>query len=135
IARAYADEYYTADPQAALLADTVLPSGLTADDVREACRALKGQILRQETYADDGTAAAVHPYLVSERSYELRCLQPILGKGHGVFFAHPREAIEYHYERNPTDPRITHALTLEVDEYGTVQRSAAVGYPRRSAHV
>ena len=31
------------------------------------------------------------------------------------------------------DPRITHALTLEVDDYGNVLKSAAVGYGRRQA--
>ncbi len=31
------------------------------------------------------------------------------------------------------DPRVTHAFTLEVDAYGATLRSAAVGYPRRTA--
>src|SRR6185503_17769641 len=44
---------------------------------------------------------------------------------------HPREALSYHYERNPTDPRIQHALTLEVDAYGNVLKEAAIGYGRR----
>ena len=135
IARQYAHEYYQGDAQAALLPDTVLPSGLSSDEVREACRALKGQILRQETYADDGSVEAQHPYLASERSYEIRRIQPQMGSAYAVFFVHPREAIEYHYERNPSDPRMTHALTLEVDEYGAARRSAAVGYPRRAAKV
>ncbi|MCA8920090.1 MAG: toxin, partial [Planctomycetes bacterium] len=38
---------------------------------------------------------------------------------------------ERHYERDETDPRIQHALTLEVDEFGNVLRSAAIGYGRR----
>ena len=44
----------------------------------------------------------------------------------------PREAISYHYERNPADPRIQHALTLEVDDYGNVLKQAAIGYGRRT---
>ena len=32
--------------EAMLLPDTVLPAGMTADEEREACRALKGSILR-----------------------------------------------------------------------------------------
>ena len=52
------------------------------------------------------------------------------GNRHAVFFAHPREALSYHYERNPVDPRISHALTLEVDEFGNVLKSVAVGYGR-----
>ena len=48
-----------------------------------------------------------------------------------MFFTHPREAVSYHYERNPADPRIQHALTLEVDAYGNVLKAAAIGYGRR----
>ena len=52
------------------------------------------------------------------------------GNRHAVFFTHAREAISYHYERNPADPRISHALTLEVDDFGNVLKSAAIGYGR-----
>src|SRR6185503_1142371 len=61
-------EYYRepglSDEQAKrlLLDDTILPSGLTLEEEREACRALKGAMLRQETYALDGTPKAPHPY-------------------------------------------------------------------------
>ena len=54
-------EYYRepgltdAQARALLLDDTVLPDGLTVDEEREACRALKGSMLRQEVYALDGT--------------------------------------------------------------------------------
>jgi RHS repeat-associated protein len=136
ISAQYAREYYQGDTLAKLLPDTILPTDLSAVEVREACRALKGQVLRQEVYADDGTAQAAEPYTVSERSYEIRAIQPVLDRAHGVYFVHPREAIEYHYERNPKgviDPRVTHAFTLEVDAYGSTLRSAAVGYPRRTA--
>jgi len=37
-----------------------------------------------------------------------------------VFFTHTREVLTYHYERNSSDPRIQHALTLEVDDQGNV---------------
>ncbi len=136
ISTQYAREYYQGDALATLLPDTILPAGLSALETREACRALKGQILRQEVYADDETALAREPYTVSERSYEVRSIQPVVGRAHGVYLVHPREAIEYHYERNAngvTDPRITHAFTLEVNAYGATLRSAAVGYPRRTA--
>lgn len=143
IAKQYEKEYWSGDEGAVLLPDTILPSGLSAEEAREACRALKGQILRQETYAQDGSDVEERPYLVSERSYDVRRVQPMIkvpSKGlgtegrvtHGVFFTHPREAIEYHYERTLDDPRITHAFTLEVDDFGVVRKSAAVGYPRRS---
>ena len=58
-----------------LLDDTVLPAGLTLDEEREACRALKGSMLRQEIYAQDGTGKADHPYTVTEQNFTVRMLQ------------------------------------------------------------
>lgn len=117
--------------RALLLDDTVLPDGLTADEEREACRALKGATLRQEVYALDGTTKAAFPYTVTEQNFTIRRLQPRDGNRHAVFFTHPREAINYHYERDPDDPRVQHALTLEVDDFGNVLKEAAIGYGRR----
>ena len=114
-----------------LLQDTILPDGLTADEEREACRALKGRMLRQEVYADDGSDQAERPYTVIEQNFTVRLVQPREGNRHAVFFTHAREAFSYHYERNPEDPRTTHALTLEVDEFGNVLKSIAIGYGRR----
>ena len=56
-----------------------------------------------------------HPYTVAEQNFTIRPVQPRGRNRHAVFFTHPREAINYHYERNPADPRVQHALTLEVD--------------------
>lgn len=137
IAARYAAEYYREpglDDQAArrqLLDDTVLPVGLTLDEEREACRALKGQILRQEVYATDGTAEAEHPYTVSERNYTIEVLQAQGTNAHAVFYVHQRETLDFHYERHPRDPRIAHGLVLQVDAFGNVQRSLSIGYGRR----
>ena len=65
------------------------------------------------------------------RTSPIRALQPRGTNRHAVFFTHPREALSFHYERNPADPRIQHALTLEVDDYGNVLKQAAIGYGRR----
>ena len=113
-----------------LLADAILPADLSANEDREACRALKGSMLRQEVYADDGTDKASHPYTVTEQNFSIKLLQATGGNRHAVFFTHGHEAITYHYERNPTDPRTTHNMTLEVDEFGNTLRSLAIGYPR-----
>jgi hypothetical protein len=126
-------EYFTGDSKAVFLPDTELPSNLPAAEIREACRALKGSILRQEIYSDDGTPKAELPYSVSERSYTVQRLQPRGLNPYGVFFSHASETIDYHYERETADPRISHALTLEVDALGNVLKSAAVGYGRRQA--
>ena len=128
-----------AEARAMLLPDTLLPAGLDVEDEREACRALKGSMLRQEVYADDAGPGATRaqverarvPYTVVEQNFSVRALQPRGTHRHGVFFTHAREAVTYRYERNAADPRIEHALTLEVDGYGTVLKQAAVAYGRR----
>jgi RHS repeat-associated protein len=121
------DEEY----RASLLPDTLLPSNLTAEEEREACRSLKGAVLRQEIYALDGTAKEPHPYTVAESNQTIHCLQRQGDNRHAVFFTHAREAITYHYERDPADPRIQHAMTLDVDDYGNVLKAIAIGYGRR----
>jgi len=166
ISRQFAAEYYregsqcAPDGDALLLDDTVLPATLrrpgapplpwqlTPTELREACRAIKGSMLRQEVYAEDGSEAAARPYTVTERSYTIELLQPA-GEHvanspvdhHAVFFVHPRETITAHYERMlyqvdgrwRHDPRVNHQLVLAVDDYGNVLRSVAIGYGRRHA--
>jgi RHS repeat-associated protein len=124
-----------------LLDDTILPDNLTAEEAREACRALKGALLRQEIYALDGTEASTRPYTVSESNSTIATLQRRQHNLHAVFFTHPREAITFHYERTlyaidgvqRADPRVTHSLNLEVDDFGNVLQSADIAYGRRFA--
>ncbi len=141
-------------PITILLPDgTRVPYNLTGEESREACRALRGSILRQEIYALDGTDASDRPYSASERNYTIEILQPQGPNRYAVFFAHPRETIDFHYERklfkvvgntlvdpnapppaaakDVADPRVTHAFTLAVDAFGNVLQSVAVGYGRR----
>lgn len=124
----FAHEYYAGDPQARPLPDSVLPAGLSADEGREARRAFRGQMLRQEVYAEDGST---DPFTVVEKSYEVARLQPRGASRHSIFFSHSRESLTYQYERHPADPRISHQFTLKVDNYGNTTQSAAVAYPRR----
>lgn len=131
ISRRLASEYYSNDAQATPLPDTQLPTGLNTQEERELCRALKGKILRQEVYADDATPASAHPYTVTEHTYQLRLVQPLAANRHAAVYAYEAEAVSYQYERKPNDPRMSHLLTLEVDLFGNVTKSATVGYPRR----
>jgi len=138
-------EYYRepglSDARAAalLIDDTALPAGLTFDEEREACRALKGLMLRQETYADDAVPGATAdqlqrattPYTVTEYNFAIRTVQTTGPNRHSVFLTHPREALTYHYERNAADPRVEHSITLDVDDYGDVLKDIAIGYGRR----
>ncbi len=129
---ALATEYYQQDAQAPRLPDTVLPAGLSVLEEREAARALRGQILRQEIYAEDGLPGSSHPYSASERCYQVRLLQHVEGGQHAVFFVHPAETVDIRYERRPVDPRTQHQLVLDVDDFGNITRSVEIGYPRRS---
>jgi RHS repeat-associated protein len=126
--------------RALLLPETTLPAGLTLEDEREACRALKGRMLRQEVYAEDAPpgssagriARAGTPYTVTEQDFRILSLQPRGANRHAVFLNHPGETITYNYERDPSDPRIRHSLTLEVEAHGNVLKEATIGYGRRA---
>ncbi len=121
-----------AEAKMLLLSDTLIPEGLTLEEEREACRSLKGTMLRQEIYGQDGSDKESYPYSVTEQNFCIRLLQSKKSNGHGIFFTHPNESITFYYERNPADPRIQHHLVLEVDDYGNVRKDVAISYARRS---
>jgi hypothetical protein len=139
-----AHEYYRepGERQQITLPDTVLPSGLTGEEAREACRGLKGCTLRQEVYALDGSESEGMPYSASESNLTVRLLQPRAGNPYCVVFSHPRERISLDYERRlypvggtlRADPRTTHGLTLAVDDYGNILTSVSIAYGRRYPH-
>ncbi len=133
ISNQYISEYYNKDPDGKLLEDTLLPSmDMTAREIKEACRALKGRPLRKEIYALDNSEKSIHPYQVTENNYKIKMLQPTENNPHAVFFTHENEILNYHYERNPLDPRISHNMILEADEdYGNIKKTASIVYPRR----
>lgn len=130
IAHQYRQEYYQQEQQ---LPDSFMPSDLSAVELRECARALKGMLLRQEIYSDDGTPAAPHPYTVTENNFEVRCLQPRAGQPQAVFYPVGRETISLNYERNPDDPRIAHGFALDLDDYGNARASCSVVYGRKLA--
>lgn len=111
--------------------DAVLPAGMSGDELREAVRALRGAMLRQEVFALDATPQEPLPYAVTEHRYEVRRVQAHGENRHAVFFTRERESIGSHTERLPDDPRVTHTATLEIDEFGNVLLAAAVAYGRQ----
>ncbi|UPT86954.1 hypothetical protein HAP41_0000043195 [Bradyrhizobium barranii subsp. apii] len=137
---AFKTSYWDGDERAIHLTESAIPEGLSVDEEREAHRALRGRMLRQEIYsldADDDSAQevrerAARPYETIEQNFTIRTLQPRGRNRHAVFFVHPREVLHAHYERiAPSDPRVAHALTLKVDAFGNVEQSVAIGYGRR----
>ncbi len=134
---AYAAEQWTGDSAAPAVPGPLLPTDLPADELPEAHRAHRGQLLRQEIYALDGTPDEAHPYLVTGTAVEIRRLQPRHSTNSkrpalpGVFHLVERETRTWAYDRDPADPRLNQTLALDVDPYGAVTRSAALAYPRR----
>jgi RHS repeat-associated protein len=123
----YHHEYYQ---QRHHISEPMLPAGIHADELRECLRALKGLPLRQEIYSYDGSEVEQHPYSISENNFEIRRLQPSAGQRHGIYFPVGRESISFNYERNQANPRISHTLGLELDEYGNARKSCSVVYGR-----
>ncbi|HEY0936899.1 MAG TPA: toxin TcdB middle/N-terminal domain-containing protein, partial [Trebonia sp.] len=145
--RSVLTDCYTADPLAVPLFGPILDGLAGGEDYRQALRALAGVPLRTEIYADDATAQAQHPYSVTEHRYRVLRLQPAAEPGQDHFAArapwtqwaaftkHELETVVRDYERDPADPRTSHALTLDVDDHGVVRSSAAVGYRRRTPQI
>lgn len=145
----FADEYFA--PSSPQFQEQVLPEPdlaaqeLTADEWREAFRACKGMMLRQEVYELD-VEALEHPTHPEQRpvtlfstayhNCQIQRLQPRGVNRHAVFLATESEAITYHYELDlrhsslQPDPRIAHTLNLRVDEQGNVLQTVAATYPR-----
>lgn len=141
VSRHLAHEYYRAPGSEPLLADTVLPPDLSPEDAREACRALKGSILREEVYSLDGSLDQEHPYTAGESNRTIRMLQPRGRNLHGIFFVHNRESLSMNYERRlfetpagmRADPQTVHTATMKVNDYGNVLLTASLAYGRRIA--
>jgi len=113
------------------LDDPILPADLTIDEWREAQRACKGLPLRVEVYSKDGSDRQDHPYTTSHYSCLIRLLQPKLKNPFAVFAIGSGESLNYSYERDPSDPRMAHMLTLEIDDFGNILKAATVKYGRK----
>jgi len=134
----FAHEYWPEESQlvdirviAAPGLDPSLVDRMSGDEWREALRACKGRGLRAEVFVDDEQPLA--PYSVEARNYVVEMVQPRGPNQHAVFVVEESETIVYEYDREAADPRISHRLNLEFDEYGNALASAEIVYPRRQA--
>lgn len=126
------------------LAEPELPADLSAQEWREALRACKGMVLRQESYELDTDAIHEKParevplrlYSAATHNCKIKRIQKQSGNKHAVFFVTESEAISYQYELDlraaqlEPDPRIAHSMNLRHDEYGNPQQSLAIAYGR-----
>ncbi|MEO8553102.1 MAG: toxin TcdB middle/C-terminal domain-containing protein, partial [Kofleriaceae bacterium] len=140
-----AGEFYRPGGEHALPA-LALPETPDVEERREALRAAKGRMVRQEIYELEVAALArgahvpVRLFTTASHNQVVARLQPRGPNRHAVFLASESEAITYHYDmdlRGPIapDPRVAHTLNLAIDEYGNVVQGLAVTYPRRGTHV
>ncbi|KAJ5713545.1 uncharacterized protein N7483_010726 [Penicillium malachiteum] len=104
---------------------------------QEALIALRGKLLRVETYGLDGSPKDHLPYAVEECSYDVRQLQHRLdGKTkHPVFQVMPRAALTTDYGRSVEDGRMVHEVVLSTTSWGEVARSLSIVYPRQPKHM
>jgi RHS repeat-associated protein len=115
---------------------------LTTEEWREALRACKGMMLRQEVYELDIDALKADRELPVKlfstvfHNCDIKLIQPKRTNRHAVFHVVESEAITYHYELDlrasniTPDPRIVHTLNLNIDPYGNILQSVTVVYPR-----
>jgi hypothetical protein len=105
---------------------------ITPDDeatAHEIARALAGNVLRVETYAENDPAT---PFLVEQSRYIVR---EVRERGQhdpdNVLMVSPLETISYHSERFINDPLTRHVLNLGRDAFGLTTHSITVSYARR----
>ncbi|TXH37733.1 MAG: insecticidal toxin complex protein [Burkholderiaceae bacterium] len=124
---------------ASTIADPGALAALSPEERREAVRACKSLVLRQEVFARDAPVVGATaedlrrqmlPYTVATHSCHVQLLQPRGPNRHAVFVVVEDEALSISYERNPADPRIDHAFNLEIDDLGYVLEGAKVSYGR-----
>lgn len=118
---------------------------LSTVEWREALRACKGFVLRQEVYELDldalerpGDPRHIPVKLFSTAYHNCRIsrLQPHEANAYAVFLVTESEAVTYHYELPlmpagvRPDPRVAHTLNLRHDGYGNVLQTVDIVYPR-----
>jgi RHS repeat-associated protein len=122
---------------------------MTADEWREAMRACKSMILRQEvveldvdSLADHAVHKPVRLFSAAQHNCHVRLVQHRGPNQHAVFLVTESEVITYQYELSlcgedllTPDPRVAHALNLRWDDYGRTTQSVAAVYPRRLRYV
>ncbi|HSE18099.1 MAG TPA: SpvB/TcaC N-terminal domain-containing protein [Pyrinomonadaceae bacterium] len=108
---------------------------LPARAKRDAFRALRGQTLRTELYALDGTDKESRPYVVTQHLWGV-CEVPTPTSSDPekprVFFPHVLTVRTTQWERGD-DPQTTFAFTDDYDSLGQPRQQTAVALPRRSA--
>lgn len=135
---------------AALMLDayTLDAGGLTvpldADSALDARAALRGREIRTELFAMTETGPEEVPIAVEQKGYVVRVEQaagPVGREGirhpleRSVHTVLDREAARLLYEGVADDPRVSHDVILDSDQYGAMRLAVQLSYPRRPGPV
>lgn len=108
-------------------------TSLEPREYEDGLRAISGCVLRQESYRVlPSGARAANPIQTIQTSYRLRRMARALADLHASFYWYAAESLTCHYEEQPDDPRVTHELTLAVDQFGNVLQEGRAAYARRA---
>jgi RHS repeat-associated protein len=130
------DQYYAGDPSLPVLSPHAINDSLqlSADDIDDGLRALAGRLIRRETYSiDDAGTVAANPIEVEQVCYRLRELQPRNGSERPAFSSVILDNATWTYEQVAGDPRVSHAIVVDTDDYDAPTRQAVIAYARRGS--
>ena len=129
-------EYYDGDRLATQLGQAELIDELgfaTTKSIRQMHRALHGQTLRTEVFSENETGAlSADPLTVQEAAFRVTQVESASPDRAPILFPQTIETINYQYECDPDDPRVSHHFILKTDMYGQVLHACDVFYPRRT---
>jgi RHS repeat-associated protein len=131
----FSSEYWSGDRSAlARPTDTQqLINTLPASQRGNAIRSLRGNILRTELYAVDGSDRENRPYTVTEYQYGIREENPPTpgeGNRQRIFFPHQVAQRTTQWERGD-DPMTKIEFTDDYDTYGQPRRQISLAVPRK----
>ncbi len=131
----YQTQFYKGDTQQWSIPAFELNALLNNQDaasIRQAYAAMAGALIRTEVYAEDDTVLAQEPYTVSMSTLLVSLIQPRISGLYCSVMTTTVDELNYAYDRNPADPRISQHIVLILDEYGNPLLSADISYPRRN---
>lgn len=127
----FRDEYWADDPplleRPARL--TAMLAGLPRRQRRDALRALRGNVLRSEVYAIDGSSRQSRPYSVTETSYDAREEVSAATAPLGIFFAYPVATRDSRWDRG-SEPLTRLSFNGDYDAFGQPRSGVAIAVPR-----
>ncbi|NCE88413.1 SpvB/TcaC N-terminal domain-containing protein [Pseudomonas sp. Q1] len=99
-------------------------------------RALRGQMMRTEVYAEDGHPNVGIPYSISRQRFHVRAYDSANPDGtpninRPVTLVSPLETLSLACERIAADPTVSQTIVLQQDAYGTPLESVSINYPRQ----